>query len=80
MKIDVDGAELAVVESMRRTLSEHCPTVLIETHSAALEAGCIHAISRHPYRATVVRNARWRSLYPEWRPIMHNRWLLREPL
>lgn len=32
VKIDVEGAEAAVLEGMRRTLSEHHPVVLVELH------------------------------------------------
>jgi predicted RNA methylase len=70
-KVDVDGAELAVLEHL-----VGIPTILIETHSARLEDGCRTLLSQHGYQTRVIRNARCRALYPEHRPIGFNRWLL----
>ena len=70
-KVDVDGAELAVLENL-----VGIPTILIETHGAELEESCITLLSRHGYQAKVIPNARWRVFYPEHRPIGFNRWLL----
>lgn len=37
VKIDVEGAELAVLEGMRTTLSEHLPAVICELHDTHIE-------------------------------------------
>lgn len=73
VKIDVDGGERELLEDLLDV-----PAMLIETHSADLEAACISFLSDHGYQTTVIPNARWRLLYPEWRPIEHNRWLVAE--
>ena len=39
VKIDVEGAELFVLEGMQRTLAEHRPTVLLELHHEWQPAG-----------------------------------------
>ncbi len=79
VKIDVDGAELQVLAALGKTLEEHKPTVLIETHSAELERACRKRVEEIGYRTRVIDKARWRFLYPEWRPAEHNRWLLAVP-
>jgi hypothetical protein len=81
IKIDVDGAELDVLKGMKETIYGHRPVVVVETHSQDLELRCIDFFAQIPgYRLKVIRNARWRTFYPEWRPIEHNRWLLAEPI
>jgi precorrin-6B methylase 2 len=78
VKIDVDGAELDVLEGMRSTLRTHFPALVVETHSRELEERCVALLDEAEYRVTVRRNAWWRVLYPEMRPIEHNRWLVAE--
>ena len=72
VKIDVDGAELDILEGLA-TLPN---AVVIETHSLELENGCSRLLTARGLNVTLVPNARWRALYPEWRPLEHNRWLL----
>ena len=79
VKIDVDGAELEVLQSAEETLRTFQPTVVVETHSQQLEDGCIRLLTGLGYSTEVVENAWWRTLYPEFRPIAHNRWLLARP-
>jgi methyltransferase FkbM-like protein len=75
LKIDVDGAELAVLEGAGKTLDRGLVDVLIETHSAALEQQCLTFLAGHGYASKVIPNAWWRAIVPEQRPIEHNRWL-----
>jgi hypothetical protein len=75
LKVDVDGAEMLVLEGARKVLSQGDVDVLVETHSAALERQCIEFLSHCRYRCAVIPNAWWRRLIPEQRPIEHNRWL-----
>jgi hypothetical protein len=70
-KLDVDGAERLLLDHLLEI-----PTLLIETHSAKLEADCIGFLEDRGYQTAVIQNARWRAFYPEWRPIEQNRWLL----
>jgi hypothetical protein len=75
LKVDVDGAEMVVLEGAKGVLAEGIVDVLIETHSAALERQCVAFLSDRRYACTVIRNAWWRAILPEQRPIAHNRWL-----
>jgi precorrin-6B methylase 2 len=74
VKIDVDGAELEVIRAAR-TILGHLPPLVVETHSATLEQDCADLLSSLGYQLRTVPNARWRSIWPEWRPLEHNRWL-----
>lgn len=75
IKVDVDGAELQVLRTMSRLLRERRPAIVIETHSGELEVACARFLRQHGHDVRVIRNAWWRVLYPEFRPIEHNRWL-----
>lgn len=75
VKIDVDGAELAVLEALTPMLGQ-CPTIVVETHGTDLERESIRKLTALGYWTRVIPNARWRVLWPEWRPIDQNRWLL----
>ncbi len=75
IKIDVDGPECDVLDSGACLLVEADVCLLIETHSKELELGCISRLESLGYFCTVIRNAWWRILVPEHRPIRHNRWL-----
>jgi methyltransferase FkbM-like protein len=75
LKVDVDGAEMAVLEGATTLLARGAIDVLVETHSAALERECIASLSERRYACTVIANAWWRRIIPEQRPIEHNRWL-----
>lgn len=72
VKVDVDGAEGDVL----RVIPGHPYCVVVETHSEALESECQELLGARGYTVSVIRNARWRLLYPEYRPIGFNRWLI----
>jgi FkbM family methyltransferase len=48
VKIDVEGAELAVIEGMRRTIEEHQPALICELHDTHREF--VAAMREHRYR------------------------------
>jgi FkbM family methyltransferase len=48
VKIDVEGAELAVLDGMRATIAEHRPAIVCELHGT--HAGFATAIAEHSYR------------------------------
>lgn len=48
VKIDVEGAEIAVLEGMRRTIAEHRPAIICELHDTHREF--IAAMAEHRYR------------------------------
>ena len=79
VKIDVDGPEVQVLEGMAGILSEATCAVFVEVHSPDLELACTEALKAARYRVRLVRNAWWRLLYPELRPIELNRWLFAQP-
>jgi hypothetical protein len=75
IKIDVEGAELAVLSGTRSLMSACSPKILVEVHSEAAEEGCFDLLQAAGYDTSVVERAWWRNVYPEWRPSPHNRWL-----
>lgn len=76
LKIDVDGAELDVLRSGARLLTEGNIELLLETHSLELERDCTRFLTELGYTCRIVNSAWWRHLIPEQRPIAHNRWLV----
>lgn len=50
LKMDVEGAEVDVLEGAERVLREHHPDWLIELHGEDLGARCVELLSRHGYR------------------------------
>ena len=73
LKVDVEGAERAVLNGTRRILADQRPHVIVETHSADLEESCAEFLLEHGYRPRVVT---LRRLLPEDRRLEHNRWLV----
>jgi predicted RNA methylase len=80
VKIDVDGMEGDVLHGMRQVLTTARPVVFVEVHGADRERNCHAVLSAHGYDVRIIKKAWWRVLYPEHRPIGHNRWLLALPL
>ena|SRR2546428_2661464 len=79
LKVDIDGGEANLLES-----AEGCKYLqdlrwVIETHSKELEGQCIHWLRFHGYDTRIIRNAFWRCILPEQRPLAHNRWLVAGP-
>lgn len=50
LKMDVEGAEVDVLEGAERLLAERHPDWLIELHGEDLGARCVEILSRHGYR------------------------------
>ena len=75
IKMDVDGAEADVLSGAAGINSLPDVRWLIETHSAELEAMCIDQLKRKGFQTRIIKNAWWRRILPEQRPIAHNRWL-----
>ena len=76
IKIDIDGPEAELLRSAAALLTLPDVRWLIETHSVALENECIAILESFGYAVTIVRNAWWRAIVPELRPLEHNRWLV----
>jgi hypothetical protein len=76
IKIDVDGGELSVLRGAAGLTKMRDVRWVVETHSKALELGCLEFFRDAGYQSQIVENAWWRRIVPEQRPIEHNRWLL----
>ena len=75
IKIDVEGAEAIVLQGMIDLLKENDCRLIIETHSVQLEKDCMAFLKSQGYYVRIIKNAWWRSILPERRPLKHNRWL-----
>jgi hypothetical protein len=73
IKLDIDGGELAALRSARRLLTEHRPSLIVETHSLWLEQECGRLLLDAGYTPVIVNQ---RRLWPDLRPTDHNRWLV----
>ena len=73
LKIDVDGAEEAILAGARRLLVDSHPDVILETHSAELEDVCARLLIDAGYAPRVITQ---RRILPQNRPAEHNRWLV----
>lgn len=73
IKVDVEGAEHAVLQGAWRLLAEDHPRLLVEVHSREQEQLCGDVLGGHGYRLQVVNQ---RTVLPDHRPIPHNRWLV----
>lgn len=80
IKIDVDGAEIQVLRGALDLFSTHQNTLMliIETHSSQLERECSEMLANQGFKVEIIKNAFWRKVLPEYRPIEHNRWLFAE--
>jgi FkbM family methyltransferase len=58
VKIDTEGAELAVLQGAKRTLTACRPIVLVETHSRDLLDGCLAFLNDLGYGTETIRG-RW---------------------
>jgi hypothetical protein len=81
VKVDVDEAEPAVRDALLPLLSARRPFVVWEVHGATNESESRDALISAGYEVRLVRNARWKTLSPEYRPLPGgvNRWLVAWP-
>lgn len=75
IKVDVEGREMNVLRGADYLLKNNECFLLIETHSKQLEKDCIAFLNEHYYQIRVIKNAWWRFILAERRPLEHNRWL-----
>lgn len=78
--VDIDGGENDLLDSCGKDFDHSAATWLIETHSKELEDRCCDYLRKRNYRVTIIKNAWWRTIIPEQRPLAHNRWLYAEPV
>ncbi|MBK9118899.1 MAG: FkbM family methyltransferase [Phycisphaerales bacterium] len=74
IKIDVEGAELHVLQGAEDILRKRKPSLVIEVHSVLLESQCIELLRSFGYMPIIV-NRKWR-IGRERRGKGHNRWLV----
>jgi len=74
VKLDVEGWELEALRGGARLLEKHRPHLVVETHSAKLEVGCLELLRGHGYAPRVVEPRRWLAEVRAG----HNRWLAAE--
>jgi len=75
IKMDVDGAEAEILNGARKLNGLEGVRWLIETHSRELERECVEQLKAAGFETRIIRNAWWRMVIPEQRPIEQNRWL-----
>lgn len=80
IKLDIDGGEVAALESAEGMGGLNQTYWIVETHSVELERGCITWFERHGFSTEVADHAWWRRFIPELRPFGQNRWLFAQPL
>lgn len=71
IKIDVEGAEMAVLRGAEAVIAADRPILFIETHSKTADEECQDFLRAHGYRIDVIESKSFR----EARPIDFNRWL-----
>jgi hypothetical protein len=76
IKMDVDGAEAEILAGAGAIKAMPDIRWLIETHSEKLERSCVKSLQSAGFKTEIIRNAWWRAIMPEQRPIPHNRWLV----
>lgn len=77
IKIDIDGGETDALRGGAKTLREHRPDLIVETHSPELERDCGELLVEYGYRPLIKHNRRiWREYRHGIGGIPHNRWLL----
>jgi hypothetical protein len=73
IKMDIEGAELKALRGAKDILRTAHPHLIVETHSAELEARCDEFLRGFGYRPKVVDARGWAE---DNRPLVHNRWLV----
>jgi hypothetical protein len=78
LKLDVEGAELEVLQGAQQFLELMRPHLIVETHSAELEEACGQTLRAAGYSPRVVTQRRVLRQDRSWPPGIpsHNRWLV----
>jgi len=81
VKVDVDGAEMDVLNGARQLIARPNVRWIVETHTPAFERECMAVFDAAGYETRIVPNAWWRVILPEMRgaahrPEKHNRWFV----
>jgi FkbM family methyltransferase len=76
LKIDVEGAEAAVLRGATQVLAMPSTRLIVETHGEQEELDCIEILQGAGYHTEVIGQAWWRCVLNEGRTLEHNRWLV----
>ena len=57
IKIDVEGAEVLVLQGARKVLSEYMPIILLSVHSDSLREDCVSFIKGLGYQGIIPINS-----------------------
>ena len=76
--VDIDGGEYELLNSCGSKFDFASACWLIETHSNELEKKCVRFLHEKNYKVTIIKNAWWRHIVSEHRPLVHNRWIYAE--
>ena len=76
LKIDVEGAEAAVLRGATDVLAMPDTRLIVETHGEQEEKDCIAILKAAGYDVEIVGQAWWRCILNEGRTLEHNRWLV----
>ena len=76
VKIDIEGGEREVLKGAEKLLDRRDVSWVIETHSAELEKECVQVLTSKGLATKIIKDAWWRLIIPEQRPITPNRWLV----
>jgi hypothetical protein len=76
IKIDVEGAEEAVLRGANHIMTERKPSMIVEVHGIAEEERCRKILFEQGYSIETVNQRRFGK---EHRPLTHNRWLVCSP-
>jgi hypothetical protein len=78
IKLDIEGAEVDVLNHATELLAKQEVRWIIEVHALHLENECLKILRKAGYKTKVVSQAWWRALLPERRLLEHNRWIVAE--
>lgn len=76
IKMDVDGSEVDILKGANTILEEKEVYWIVETHSKELEKSCMEIFKNNGFKTVIIHNSWIRFIFPEQRPIKHNRWLV----
>ncbi len=77
-KVDIEGAEFLALKGAHKLLTNNNCSIIVETHTKALEEQCDDFLQSLGYSTKIVKYAWFRSIIPELRSLEHNRWLIAE--
>lgn len=76
IKVDIDGGESDLLRGASACLHLTGMRWIIEVHSKELEQDCLLVLKDAGYHVSVIYNAWWRRVVPEFRPVGLNHWLV----